>query len=462
MKGTGAILLALLVGGCAGSSMFDSYPGQMQEVKQQLRNRQYVAVQETLEKRRSAADHLLYMMERGRVSQLGRDYSASIEDFRQVLQAMDEFEEKARVSVSNLAAQGGALFTGDSAIPYKGEGYERIFVHQFQALNYLFQKNIEATQVEVRRANEWQQVALQAHEKELAAVAKKSRSQAAGNEGFMDNFRDLTDAAGRVKNSFQNAYSFYLSGLVYELTGEENDAYIDYKKALEIFPSNRYLQRDVLRLAAKLGMDEDLAYFRHTYPQVTATQPIEGGGEIIVLFEQGFAPVKLERKLSLFAIHTIHSVAFPSYPASWQNTPPLSVAVVGGAVIGETSPIVLVQALAAKSLQEKLPMLMLRQVLRLIAKQQMVGQSRRQLGPGGELAAIVFNVVSENADRRSWLTLPNDAQILRQYLEPGAYQLRVSDGRASGVIDVEVTPLKKTIVRIIATDTVLHTDTVVL
>jgi len=41
----------------------------------------------------------------------------------------------------------------ENAIPYRGDTYERIFVHSFQALNFLGERNPEAAGVEVRRAN---------------------------------------------------------------------------------------------------------------------------------------------------------------------------------------------------------------------------------------------------------------------------------------------------------------------
>lgn len=458
----GAITVVLILGGCATGSIFESYPAQLQTVKQQIMSQQFADAQNKLDRYRDNADRILYMMERGRVSQIAGDYAGSIEDFRQVLKAMDSYEAKARISVSQMAAQGSALFTSDSAIPYKGDDYERVFVHQFQALNFLFQKNLEATLVEVRRANEWQQLALREHEKEVAEVTNATNTKAPGNASFMENFRDMETIASRVKNSFQNAYTFFVSGLVYELSGSDNDAYIDYKKALEIFPANIYLQQDVLRLAAKLDMSEDLERFKQVYPQLTVPVPQPDNGEIVVLFEQGFAPVKQEIKVNLFALHTIHSVAFPTYSRIWQDNPPLSVTMVGGSDLGNTRPIVFVQSLAAKALQEKLPAMMVRQVLRLVAKKQLVDQSQRQLGPGGQFAAIVFNVVTENADRRSWLTLPSDAQIMRKYLAAGDYRLRLSNGRASSVVDISVKPHKKTILHIIGTDATLHTDMVVL
>jgi hypothetical protein len=48
----------------------------------------------------------------------------------------------------------------------------------------------------------------------------------------------------------------------------------------------------------------------------------------------------------------------------------------------------------------------------------------------------IFNVVSEQADRRSWLTLPSQAQIARQYVPAGSYTVSVNT-QDSAKIDVQ-------------------------
>ena len=47
------------------------------------------------------------------------------------------------------------------------------------------------------------------------------------------------------------------SAIIYEMLGHFDDAYIDYKKALEIVPDNTYLQKDVLRLDRKINFNQN-------------------------------------------------------------------------------------------------------------------------------------------------------------------------------------------------------------
>ncbi len=459
------VVVMLLLGGCAAGSIFTSYPKQIQPIKIQLETRQYTQAQAALDGRQDDADKILYLMEKGRVAQLAGDTEASIEDFRRVIEAFEENDGKARVSVSDTSAQGAALLTNDNAIPYTGEGYERVFVHQFQAMNYLMAHNLEAAMVEVRRANQEQQYELERFEDEVADAEENAREQMGKNDGFMDSFASLQVVAGQVKNSFQNAYTFYVSGVLFEATGKPNDAYIDYKKALEVFPDNVYVQRDVLRLAQTLGMREDYERFSKKFGN--ADSPLKADeGEIVLLFEHGFAPVKTDVNINLIIDHGVRSIAFPTYTGQWRAPSLLNVSISDGALvgktIGETSPIVSVQALAAKALVERLPGMMVRQVLRIVAKAKAREQGGKLLGDFGALAIDVFNVVTEQADRRSWLTLPHDAQILRSSLPEGQYQLQLQNGTAVGSMDIKVVPGKKTLIRVVATGNTFHTASVVL
>jgi hypothetical protein len=452
---------ALLLGGCASSSMFLSYPSQMQPIKQEIEAKQYKRAQTTLDAHRQDADKILYMMERGRVSQLANDRKSSIEDFKEVIAAMEANEEKAKISLSDAAAQSSALLSNDNAIPYTGDGHERVFVHQYQAMNYLFSNDMDAARVEVRRANIEQNLALDEHEAELAAAEEKGRAYAEGNKSFMAAFSAMDDVAGKVKNSFQNAYTFYVSGLIYEILGKPNDAYIDYKKALEIFPENVYVQKDVLRLARQLSMTDDYEMYKKRYP-VEVSNPGKDEGELVVLFEHGFAPAKMETSVPVFTGKQVQKVAFPIYAIQWQDPSSLTVAIDGGDAIGTTSPIVYVQAMVVKALQEKLPAMLTRQILRVVAKKEMAEQAGKAGGAWVKLGADIFNIVSENADRRSWLTLPNDAQILRSALPQGEYQLKLNNGKAAGMMKVKIEPGKRTVVRVVATEHTLHTDSIVM
>ena len=116
---------------------------------------------------------------------------------------------------------------------------------------------------------------------------------------------------------------------------------------------------------------------------------------------------------------------------------------------GLTQPVVDVGALAVKDLKEQIPQLIVRQVLRAFAKDQLQQQSGDHLGLVGSLAANIYNIMSESADRRSWLTLPNSGQALRINLDQGERELNLTAGAAQSKLKLAIEPKQTTFVRVV-------------
>jgi len=429
------ITLTIISAGCATSSVFSPYPNQIVEIKTEVEKRGFPNALKNLNKNRNSADKTLYMLERGRISQLQGDAKASIEDFALAMRTEEAADEKAKISASDTAAKGAALLTNDNAIPYRASSYERVMMHHYQAINYLMKGDVEGAGVEVRRAALEQNIALERHTKEIAQAEKSAREKnynpAQHRAQVNQRFEVMYTVAGEVKNSFQNAYTFYLSGLIYELLGEPNDAYIDYKKAFEIFPNNSVLQQDLLRLSRILGFTDEYEIFSSKF-NLTGSVITAGEGELIILYEEGYIPAKEEIAIPVGTRNAIHMVAFPIYNDLSRQAGVLTLANKSG-VLAKTSLICDFRALAAKNLQEKIPGMAIRQVLRLFAKETMRKQASDNFGAAGAIASIIYNVVSERADRRSWLTLPRNAQILRTRLPVGEHSLNLT--ASNGVRD---------------------------
>ncbi|MDO9081613.1 MAG: hypothetical protein Q7U44_12500 [Desulfuromonadales bacterium] len=469
-KKLGVIFLFLLLAGCSFSTTFQSYPHKIAPLQQQLtRPPSSVDLSSTFKRERRGSDKILYNLEHGRAAQLLGQTEISRNNFAVAIAAIRSNEERALVSASQIGASLASFATNDNALPYLGEGYERVLLHHYQALNYLLEADLSGAAVEFRWANNEQREALNRHAKELDRAEKEAQKKGVGNPAenneFQRRYAQLDEAAGRLKNSFQNAYSFYLSGVVYELQREENDAYIDYKKALEIYPENVYVQRDVLRLARRLQMDDDLATLAKRFPTLyntTAVAEKREEGEIILLYEEGFVPPREEIKIPFFLPGGIVTLAFPYYRGPWRDYYPSLEVMTGNTPLGRTEFLCDVRGLALKSLQEKMPILLTRQVVRAVSKSLAQQAARQKFGDIGQLGMMVYSVISENADLRSWLTLPENVQILRVNLPSGEQQLRLqSPNSLLGTnLAVDVKSGGKTIVYAVKTGNQFHTATV--
>jgi hypothetical protein len=252
----------------------------------------------------------------------------------------------------------------------------------------------------------------------------------------------MDTVAGKVKSSFQNAYTFYAAAAFWESIGELNSAMVDYKKALEINPDSKIIKQDIARIAKKQGDRPD---------RKDLNAPKADEGVVVVFFEDGFVPSKSEIKIPIPTFDGgFISLAFPYYETKlWPMATPFRAQDADAKDLGYAETIVDVGALAVKDLKEQIPALIVRQALRGFAKYQLQKQAGEQLGLAGQLTASVYNVMSESADRRSWLTLPNNAQIMRFNLPEGDREVRFSTPVAEKNLALNIKAKRTTFVRVV-------------
>lgn len=447
-------LLLPVICGCATSSVFTPYPAQTAPVIRQLEHGQPLDTQKLFGRRAVGRDKILYCMEQGRVAQIQGDWAASRAAYASAIAAIREMDERAVVSMRDLVGKGSSLILNDNSIPYIADGYERVMLHHGQSLNYLFTGDLEGAGVEVRVAAAEQAEALKRRAREIDDAQKRARSEGVpmpggGNLGAV--YAKLDVAAGRVKNSFQNAYTFYVSAVIREMVNDPGGAYIDYKKAAEIMPANPYVRSDVLRLAEDLGMSDESARFRAQWPNTFPNRLPAGQGELVVLFEDGFLPPRRELSLPIPLFHSggWTAIALPVYDGPWGAIHPVAVEAPGGAA-GETALVCDLNALSARALRERMPAILTRQVLRATAKA-MAPQLAHNRNDRDVLVLVMslYSFISERADLRSWNTLPQDAQVMRMACAPGRQVLTLTHKGtgARAVCEVEVRPGGRTFVQ---------------
>ena len=463
-----ALGLALAATGCG---TFSHYPtGMEQTTLAPLRAGQKPDYQKTFGNRTNGNSGVLFAMELGRVAWLEGDSLVSRQAFEAAIAGSQAQDDKAAISASGAAAQGGAVLVNDKVIPYRAASFERTLVHHYQALNYLATNDLSGAGVEVRRANRVQEDAQRRREKEIDAAKTKTADTPPEEErdpNLQPVYAGLDEKAGSVKFSFQNAATFYLSGVVWEMLGEPNDAYIDYKRGLEIYPDNPYLQRNVLRLGRRLGMREDVEDFARRFPEAAEAAsdaaPAQDRARLVVLFEDGLVIQKSEVSIAypLFEAGSIGMIALPTYE---QPVPPaVSAAVtVGGVNLGATAPICNVGALAARALQEQMPGILTRQVARAVTKGVAANAAQNNGGDLAEIVVLLYNVFSEQADLRSWLSLPAHIQVLDAWAAPGTASVALAAPGGGNAWSGEVTfaPGKTTIVVVSRIDLAVYSHVI--
>lgn len=460
--------MGLLFSGCASTSVFKNYPAQTSNVRKALEAEDSDKAYDLLSKKVKCADKILYLQERGRVASLQKDYQASIADWDQAYSWIETNRMKATVSASKLASQAASLAVNDNAIPYQGYSYELVFLHTFQAFNYLGLNNLSGAMVELRRAGNEQAYAREQHHKELTKAKKDTQKSPIDPTDFETSlnqgYKEMSDVTSKVKSSFQNPYTFCLSAILHEITGDRDNAYVAYKQALELTPENTYLKEATLRLAKSLQRTDDLHTLEKRYGSHAPSTHKRGQGRLVVFYESGWIPQKEQIKLPVFFNQRSYTIAMPYYSAPWTTTPSLSIKAPKKS-LGQTETLCSPYALASKALSEDYPKILIRQILRIIAKDQFQKYIQKQEGEQQNkgfisLITSAASLLSENADRRSWLTLPNKVQFADFMLPEGTYKLDFKSMNTQlETHSIQIQEGKTCIVRVICINRKLWIDT---
>jgi hypothetical protein len=447
--------------GCAsftGSQLFSNYNQQIASTLSAIKtNNPDLALQYLPEYSQDNASYVLNQLEKSRLLQLHNDIDSSVQSFNTAIELIDQQRFAADIQISKAVETTTSLITNDNVRSYNVPSYEQTMVHTYQTLNYVTQNNLEAALVEIRRANLVQEYALKQNQEAVLQAADNAKINPSE---LYARYPSMDKNIGKVKNGFQNAFTFYLSGYIYETAKELDSAYIDYKRAVDIFPNNTYLQHDILRLSKKLGFNEEHRRFKQKF-NPTTSPAVPGQGSVLFILEQGLINAKTESRIDL-PIYTsnnelrFYSVAMPVYRYVRKSNPPLIIAY--DEEIYTTQTIVNLASLAAKDLQDKLPGIAARQVARVIAKEQMRKRAAQNNGDIGNIIASIYNIASERADTRSWLTLPDNYQIAKLFMPNGTHTVQLNINGNNQSINIDVKPNSKTIVKVQQIGSFINTD----
>jgi len=372
----------------------------------------------------SSRDAFLYHAVRGQLLQIAGEFAASNGEFEAAAAASDALEPW---SVSETLTD----YTFNETVKaYAGEDYERAYLHYYMAKNYVALGDTEGALVELRRLDE---------------VFRKLDARYEDDRRYQD-----------------DGFIRYLSGLIYESVGRLDDARVDYRLALAAYDSGGGLS---LGVPAPRGLRESLA-------RLEAGE--RGSTEVVVVVESGWAPYKHEEsvEVELYAplvpeelrgasfLSGLIKIAYPEYvsPSERGSGPGGALpsgagfsAAAGSADCGDASaaragaePVQDIDALAREVLDRRLPAIQLRSTMRATAKQVALMRAKHEReekrrkddeDDGGFWSwfwrALFEDIVTtavaetEQADTRSWLTLPASVWVARVPVEPGVYNVCV-------------------------------------
>ncbi|MEO8169685.1 MAG: hypothetical protein ABI575_02335 [Oxalobacteraceae bacterium] len=371
-------------------------------------------------------DFLLHL-EKGELMRIGSRYQESLAAFEVADVKVSAWEAIAKSNPSKLMGQIGAVLMGDNARDYEGQDYEKVMLTTRMAMDRISLGDLDTARVDIKRTHEREAVIAEFRAKETAAAEEEAKAKGvkpAGKE--LDGYpvETLNDPEVlKLKNGFQNAWSHYMAGFVYEALNEPSMAAPGYRKAIELRPDLPVLEEGLR------GLDKRTGFRRQ-----------KGATDVLFVVESGNAPARKSQKI-LFPVPTGRGLitvglAFPViYPdKDAQNIDRINL----GSMSMPTALITDFNVMARKSLKDELPGIQLRSAVRAIGKGLLQDQANKQLGPLGGLIGNVLAAATEpEADDRLWRTLPGRVFIARAFVTPGEYDLHIP-GQADGVKKITV------------------------
>jgi hypothetical protein len=418
-----------------------------------------VAILETAQDVYGSKSTALYLMDKGMVQYLAGRYSDSIQSLSAAeAQTDDLYTRRIRSEVE-------AFLTSDNALPYDGEEFEKVLLNVFLAIDYVHLGRWDDALVEARKVDH-----------KLTVLADRNQKRMTYTK----------DALAR-----------YLSGILYEVTGDLSNAFVAYRLALEAFEHYRksygtaipdLLRQDLLRVTEALGLNQEHQEYQQAFPGLTwqSESASQSDGELVFITHAGRAPIKRDLFVDIpfgadalaVVLATKRYDRYDTY--NHRAAESILYGLTGGVVrlavpqfvprrsmIAYTEAVILsgdarytaraalmedITAIAVRDLEERLLRTTVKAAARAawkyaLAEAVRVGV-RESFGDkeAGLLAGVLAGAIarsiaiaSEQADKRSWATLPDRIFVGRLRVPSGTYDVELRHiGAFGGVVATQI------------------------
>ena len=381
----------------------------------------------TLASDTSDDDKFWYWLNLARLQQANGDFTTSIQSFEKAYTILDEYENRATISLRNVGSFIGSTLMSKGSETYYGKGYERTLMHTLNALNYLMLNDFEGAAVEMRRMEQRQEFWLKESEakiKEASQEKEKARRQGNDTTHIPANYSlaaMLEDPEVRaLTNNYQDPFSYALGSIIMDISGQSaasgNFGEISLKRALALNP-------DVSKAFA-------------TLPNSPSIQNNKMDVTIIVL--TGEAPaLKIEKiRFPILRGAVYSSIDLPSYTSPSNDIS--NVTILTDKLKLQPPRLLKSDLMAYKTLKDELPGELAKSVVRATTKAIAAKQASDHFGNlGGLVASLVFDVGSSYADAgfRNWEMMPNSGYIAKfEAIKKSTVNIKLNNTQESFVL----------------------------
>jgi hypothetical protein len=429
-----ASLAAPVTTGCA------TYVASNVEMRTMIEGGEWEQALERIDRRAGGTDRLLQLLNRGHVLH----YAGRFDESNAVFQQAEDLA--ASLYTRSISQEAASLIVNDLTIDYRAKPFELAMVPFYRAFNYLSLGDTEAAQVEARKATLVLADAVEATIRELRRPADREAARKLQDSGFLH----------------------WFAGMLFESEGAANDAFVAYRNAARAFLAGTALTgvapptalgRDLERVGRRFGFASEVDELRVASPELfppPVTGEPDDGGEVVFVLESGWVAPRDQVILNVPILDIDHgyssnedwawdlvgrsgsgwgssstsvdveywlTVAVPTMgqPTTGSAT---GVRLSAGSRSAASQPADDLSRRAAATLDAERGQILFKTLLRALVKYATTRAIENEDATAGAIANLL-GVLTERADTRCWLTLPDRLAVARLRLPPGRHEVRV-------------------------------------
>lgn len=366
------------------------------------------------DKAAGSKDEIIWRLEQAAILRTAGKYDESNAAFEQAQEKIDRYAEQAKVK---LSAEAGALFSNQANVPYRGRSYDGIMLNTYRALNFLAKHEPDKARVEIIRAYQRQQDAVEDNrrrieqtqealdkEKEKRRIEKAEKDPAfRGSVKQTYSNLDSLEAYG----DYVNPFTVYVDGLIFLAGAVDNSdlerARKSFERAATFTENNKFVKAD---LDALEGAVRGKPVEKVTY----------------VILENGRAPLRNQVRIDIPLFFTRLSYLGAAFPTLELQGGQLSaIKVTAGGTNETTALLASMDSVIAQDFKNELPSIITKTIAATVTKgaaSYALNEVANQEGGGiagliSQIGTAVYQLAVNIADLRTWTTLPKEIQIAR-------------------------------------------------
>ncbi|MBV5337731.1 MAG: hypothetical protein J0653_07285, partial [Deltaproteobacteria bacterium] len=204
------------------------YDGELKETVQLINNGAIKQAIDVLEKNNAPGvitkdKDILYYLEKGELLTLDSNYPEGKDAWLKADEFVREWEDSVKTDPSKVIGDIGSFLVNDKTRRYEGQDYEKVMLSTNLMQSHIMQGNYGLARIEMKKTYEREKLIESFREKEydkLQEDAKKNNVSADVKQMKDYPMAELdSPEVSSLKNGFQNAFSHYLAGYFFEVTG---------------------------------------------------------------------------------------------------------------------------------------------------------------------------------------------------------------------------------------------------